>query len=253
VTRLALRVLNRQELQALVAYGMSQILNGDTALVTRTAAYRQALRWPAELANTLITLPVRSARVTDGEIFLWLGLLLWVGLLLAALTLPTRWAAEWLQRRVGNERQLLADATAMQFTRNPEAYIGALIQGTALTGPEVRLKPAVAYFSQLSFVSLPGFRSAEHVPVVTRIRAVDAGISAQEVSRRQREAIERFTLAEAREEPVSETDAPPVRDPWQRMRAAMMVLEAGQSIDPTLALLCLLIDRESPGRRRTRN
>jgi hypothetical protein len=190
----------------------------------------------------MIQLPFKRPQITGGEIALWLVLLLWLGLLLSIATFPAYGLAAVLQRRIGTERQRLADASVLQFTRDPEPFIGLLIKATALTGHDMRLKPVVREFSQLTFASLPGFPVAEHIPVVSRVQSLDASISGDEVLRLQRAAIEKFERESAIEVPVEgSVNAPP--DPWQRMREAMSTLEAGQALDPVVGVLCMLVDR----------
>jgi hypothetical protein len=82
-----------------------------------------------------------------------------------------------IQAAVSRQREYLADASAVQFTRNPDGMVGALskIGGYAL-GSSITAQHAVEI---RHFFFAQGFRSsfnglfATHPPLVERIRAVD--------------------------------------------------------------------------------
>ena len=140
VTRGAIDALTRDELQALVGHGMSQILNGDMALNVRLAAYLYAFNFAPRVAKWWLLAPFDRKGLEFIKTFIvWVFLMVWIGLALSIVTFPAYLAARLLQAAVGRERQKLADASALQFTRNPEGVKGALAKALVLgSAPEVR-------------------------------------------------------------------------------------------------------------------
>ena len=129
VTRGALQSLNRDELQGVVAHEFSHILNGDMRLNIQLlgviagivvigsagAFLLRGLRW----SNL-----VRSSREAEPA-YLWLvplALALWLVGSIGVLS------GRLIKAVVSREREFLADASAVQFTRNPEGIGGALFK-----------------------------------------------------------------------------------------------------------------------------
>ncbi len=126
VTRGCLENLNREQLQGVIAHEFSHILNGDmrmnqqlVAILSGLVIISQTGRWMLELT--------RNSRVRSGRdrgnaagAFLLLGICLlilgWLGQFFGAL----------IRAAVSRQREFLADASAVQFTRNPEGIGGAL-------------------------------------------------------------------------------------------------------------------------------
>jgi Zn-dependent protease with chaperone function len=143
VTRGALTRLTRDELQGVVAHEFSHILHGDMRLNMRmiamifgltllSAAGRLLLDWAGQLRDSKASLPLGLA-----------GAALWalggIGVLFSRL----------INAAVSRQREYLADASAVQFTRNPDGIGGALRRiggcsppGAATTGWWTRRRPA---------------------------------------------------------------------------------------------------------------
>lgn len=134
VTEGAVRVLDRDELQALVAHEFSHILNGDMALNMRLAAWLYGLTALSEAGRFLLvdsfdgdghaigtSLLLRPNRAS-GALVLWAGSLV----LLAGGSLGAAFARR-IRDAISRHRELLADASAVQFTRNPEALVRLLL------------------------------------------------------------------------------------------------------------------------------
>jgi len=138
VTHGALDVLKRDELQGVVAHEFSHILNGDMRLnvhmmgviagiVMIGAMGRFVMRvgWGGgrshddERNSWLSSRSSRSSNKGDYRVFL-LGLAIWligaIGVLFGNL----------IKAAISRQREFLADASAVQFTRNPEGIAGAL-------------------------------------------------------------------------------------------------------------------------------
>lgn len=130
VTGGALRGLKRDELQGVVAHEFGHILNGDLALNMRLFGLlggilrlwlrgeelRERLdRWTQEMKT-------RGARPKG---FLLEGL---ASGLLRGVGSFGHWAAGLVSGAVSRQRELLADACAVQYTRNPDGIAGALMK-----------------------------------------------------------------------------------------------------------------------------
>lgn len=178
VTRGTLEKLNRDELQGVVAHEFSHILNGDMRLNTRLTAVLFGILVIGLIGRGIVgslrySRPRRDSKEGNG-VFIVLA----VGLVLLVLGYVGYFFGRLIQAAVSRQREFLADASAVQFTRNPAGITGALkkIGGYAL-GSNIQTNKA----SELShFFFAQGFRSyfgglwATHPPLDERIRAVDA-------------------------------------------------------------------------------
>ncbi len=122
VTEGLLKVLDRDELQAVVAHEMSHIRNYDIRLMTLLAAMVGSIALMSDLArNFLRSSGRRGRRGGKGNPVALIVLVLWIiSLILAPLI------ARLLSMAVSRKREYLADATGAQFTRNPLALASAL-------------------------------------------------------------------------------------------------------------------------------
>jgi len=165
VTRGALTGLSRDELQGVVAHEFSHILNGDMKLNMRMIGWIAGLSGITTLGRSLLR--VRSRDKVSPLIF--------IALFMMAIGAIGTMAGRILQAAVCRQREWLADASAVQFTRNPTGLRNALLRiagggGGALRSTETR------NVAHLLFVA--GFRSflfATHPPVRERIKALGPG------------------------------------------------------------------------------
>lgn len=131
VTRGALERLTREELQGLVAHEFGHIREGDLALNMRLLA----LVWGLSLVHGL------GLELTERDDLGRLPPLAPVGLVLRALGGVGWLAGRLLQAAVSRQREYLADACAMQFTRSRDGLGNTLRKIWFLQrGPEGRLR-----------------------------------------------------------------------------------------------------------------
>ena len=137
VTQGTLNHLTRDELQGVVAHEFAHILNGDYALNMKMAGWLFGLLFFSVQGRDMLSLAGEMMETTDssgrtsgliymGLPFLGMGLILLVGGWLGKL------AAELVQAAFSRQREHLADAFAVQFTRNPAGLAGALKKIAAL-------------------------------------------------------------------------------------------------------------------------
>lgn len=180
VTRGSLDKLTRDELQGVVGHEFSHILNGDMRLNLRLTAILFGILVIALIGRGVLQSMGRT-RLRSGNNKNAGGavaVLLAVGLALMLVGYVGYFFGRLIQAAVSRQREYLADASAVQFTRNPDGIVGALkkIGGYALGG-SISAQHAVEI---RHFFFAQGFRSsfdglfATHPPLTERIRAVDA-------------------------------------------------------------------------------
>ena len=177
VTRGCLERLSRDELQGVVAHEFSHIMNGDMKLNMRLTGWIFGLVMIAMLGRLLFH-SLRFVRVSNNNnskgggavlFIVIVGVLVWligsVGTLFARL----------MQAAISRQREYLADASAVQFTRNPSGIADALkkIGGFSKHGTIQSSGASEArhlFFASSDFLKL-GF--ATHPPLENRIRALE--------------------------------------------------------------------------------
>ncbi len=166
VTQGSIKLLSRDELQGVVGHEFSHILNGDMRLNIRLMGAIFGILCLAIIGRIL--LQTRGDRRNPLPL-LGLALLLigWVGVFFGRL----------IQAAVSRQREYLADASSVQFTRNPAGLSGALQKiggynlGSRMKSPQAE-QASHMFFS--SGVRAPFFGlMATHPPLERRIRAID--------------------------------------------------------------------------------
>jgi len=175
ITRGCLERLNRDELQGVVAHEFSHILNGDMKLNMRLIGWIFGLVMIAMLGRMLLQLLrfSRGSRDSKGG-----GAVLAVVAAGAALWLVGSigvFFAKLLQAGVSRQREFLADASAVQFTRNPDGLANALrkVGGFWKNGAIETSRAAEARHMFFANSQLMKFGFATHPPLDVRIRAID--------------------------------------------------------------------------------
>jgi len=179
ITRGCLERLSRDELQGVVAHEFSHILNGDMKLNMRLTGWIFGLVMIAMLGRMLFQ-ALRFVRVSNNDnskgggvvlLIVVAGVAVWligsVGSLFARL----------IQAAVSRQREFLADASAVQFTRNPSGIADALkkIGGFSRHGTIQSSGASEArhlFFASSDFLK---FGFATHPPLESRIRALEPG------------------------------------------------------------------------------
>ena len=167
VTRGALEKLDRDQLQGVIAHEMSHIVNGDTRIDIRLMAALFGI-----LAISLIGRQLSGAGVrrlgsrSSGSV----ALLGWALRLIGALGLL---AGRLVKAALARQREYLADASAVQFTRNP-AGIGGALRRIAVEPGGSLLTVDTEEVSHMTFGE--GTRTwllSSHPPLAERIRRID--------------------------------------------------------------------------------
>jgi Zn-dependent protease with chaperone function len=125
VTQGALDNLSRDELQGIIGHEFSHVLNGDMRLNLQLMGWLFGLFVVALVGRTLLRYAPRGRRgagwlIAAAAAVMVLG---YVGMFFARL----------LQAAVSRQRERLADASSVQFTRNPDGLKGALLKVAGLS------------------------------------------------------------------------------------------------------------------------
>jgi Zn-dependent protease with chaperone function len=179
VTRGALTHFTRRELQGVIGHEMAHIANGDTRVKTRIIAWvfgiavisvvgRLILNniWFAPRLNNIWFPPRRSNREGGNAAFVFIA----AGFGLLVIGAIGTWFGRLVQAAVSRQREYLADASAVQFTRDPSS-IGEALMKIAAVGSNNNVRSAHAAETQhLFFASALGGGFATHPPIEDRIR-----------------------------------------------------------------------------------
>ena len=183
VTQGCIETLSRDELQAVVAHEFSHILYGDTRLKTLLVGLLHGLVYLGFMSNQAC---LRAAKgepamvVTAFFVFVVLGVVTLPLLLVTQIGIAL---AGGIKRMVSRQREFLADAAAVQFTRNPDSVADALRKIGGYVAGSCILSSATGQASHLFFADAlrrsvlrrPGLSS--HPTLTDRIRRVDPGFS----------------------------------------------------------------------------
>ncbi|MEE9912334.1 MAG: M48 family metallopeptidase [Deltaproteobacteria bacterium] len=170
VTRGALTHLTRDELQGVIAHEFSHILNGDARLNVQLIGI---------LFGILFMGIVGRKIVSQGRLSFRLGLpVIAGGVSLIVIGYIGTFAGRLMQCAISRQKELLADASAVQFTRNPLGLAGALKKiggsgfGSRIQSPEAG-QASHLFFGESHPDQLFASFLATHPPLADRIRLLD--------------------------------------------------------------------------------
>ena len=175
ITRGALDAFDRDQLQGVIGHEFSHILHGDTRLNLRLIAILAGILFIGQAGRVVLRgsrgSSLRRGRRSSGGLPLLaagLGLLAvgYVGVMLGNL----------IRAAVSRQREFLADASAVQYTRNPDGIAGALQviaasgTGSRLHGGKIEENSHLFFGSALAHKVSSAF--ATHPPLEQRIRRI---------------------------------------------------------------------------------
>ena len=192
VTNGTLRYLDRDELQGVIAHEFSHIFNGDMRMNIRLIGVLHGILLLGLIGYYILraTRYVRGSRNKEGASAIAIVLALGAGLV--AIGYIGFFFGQWIKAMVSRQREYLADASAVQFTRNKEGIAGALKKIGGLTAGSLLDSPSApqyshAYFSQ----GVGGFLQslfATHPPLTKRIKKIDPGWNGEFIASRKVES-----------------------------------------------------------------
>lgn len=170
VTRGTLLTLTRDELQGVVAHEFSHILNADTLINIRLMGLLHGILVIALAGEGLL----RGMRFSRGK---GAGGAMMVGIALYIIGYVGLFFGNIIKSAVSRQREYLADASAVQFTRNPGGISGALKKIGGQSQGSILITPAASQASHM-FIndaiggSIFGLMDT-HPPLVDRIRRIE--------------------------------------------------------------------------------
>lgn len=203
VTRGCLQHLTRDQLQGVIAHEFSHILNGDMRLNIRLIGVLNGILVIALIGYGMLRLlsntrMSRNRKGGGGVVVLFL-----LGLALLIIGYVGVFFGKLIKSAVSRQREFLADASAVQFTRNPDGIAGALkkilgfASGSKLTSAHTEEASHLFFANGLSrsFLNL----MATHPPLDERIRRIDPAFT----GKRKQAPIPATPLHDPEEEAVS--------------------------------------------------
>ena len=188
VTHGALTQLTRDELQGVVGHEFSHVLNGDMRLNVRLIAILAGILMIGQIGAFLLRasfhrshVSSHSSRDRKGQAVFGL-----VGVALLVIGYVGVFFGRLIQSAVSRQREMLADASSVQFTRNPEGIAGALFK-IGLKGGYLDTTSHASDMNHMCFGESARMKFAallaSHPPVQERIEAIQPGMFARLRSR----------------------------------------------------------------------
>jgi Zn-dependent protease with chaperone function len=219
VTRGALVTLNRTELQGVIGHEFSHILNGDMRLSTRLIGLLFGLLVIAILARTVLRFGPRGGRgKRDGGA----GAIMLAALAVFVIGYVGLFFGRLIQAAVARRRESLADASSVQFTRDPSGLRNALVKIGALSSGSSLGTPQAEEVAHMLFAPGVSRMFATHPPLEARIREIDPHFDPREFDEMRKK------LATATANTVSQ-DEPPAPRTSARALSDLLVLPTAQA------------------------
>ena len=183
VTRGTLETLDRDKLQGVIAHEFSHILNGDMRMNIRVIGVLFGILAIAVTGRIILAFAGRSRGGDDKKDNAAVPALA-VGLILLIVGYIGVFVGRIIQAALSRQREFLADASAVQFTRNPLGISGALKTiagwepGSALHAPKTQEVGHLLFGEGQA--SLLGGLLATHPPLEERIRRLDPSYKHEE-------------------------------------------------------------------------
>jgi Zn-dependent protease with chaperone function len=171
VTRGAMEKLSRNELQGVIAHEFSHILNGDMRLNIRLMGALFGVLVLALIGRRVL----HSARYMGRSRNSNGAPILIVALVVTLVGYIGLFFGRWIKSAVSRQREYLADASAVQFTRDPDS-IGGALKKIAVYSEGSYLKTESEEVGHMLFGSGQHMSLfATHPPLVQRIQRIEPG------------------------------------------------------------------------------
>jgi Zn-dependent protease with chaperone function len=209
ITRGAMEKLSREQLQGVIAHEFSHILNGDMKLNIRLIGLLHGILLIGMIGYYILrsTSHSRRSRDSGGAAILGIGLVI--------IGYAGTFFGNLIKAAVSRQREYLADASAVQFTRNPDGIAGALKRIGGDASGSIIANPAGVQISHALFSegikTWLGSLYATHPPLEKRIyhiqpnwdgefdysKPVETGPTAEERANTQQSPAEKQALTMA--------------------------------------------------------
>lgn len=183
VTRGALETFDRDEMQGVIGHEFSHILNGDMRMNVHLYAILAGILMIGRIGEFLL----RGRGRRSGGSSKGAGAIMLLGVALMAIGYIGLFFGRLIKAAISRQRELLADASSVQFTRNPQGLGEALLKIRNANGGSLLADARAEDMSHMCF-ALPvqmGFAGllATHPPLDLRIATIDAALLARDRAR----------------------------------------------------------------------
>lgn len=179
VTRGALNAFSRDEMQGVMAHEFSHIFNGDMKLNIRLMGVLYGILVIGLIGQIILRGSFYASMARRRDKNNSAGAAIAIGLGLMIVGFAGTFFGNLIKAAVSRQREFLADASAVQFTRNPGGIGGALKKIRDISHHSVMLNPAAQEASHMffgqSFSSSLNSLFATHPPIQERIERVLPG------------------------------------------------------------------------------
>lgn len=195
VTRGAIDQLSRDELQGVIAHEFSHIFNGDMRLNIRLIGILNGIL----LLHIMGMILMRGSLLSGGRVRSSSGqggggqaaiVMIFLGISLVIIGYIGMLFGRMIQAAVSRQREYLADAAAVQYTRNPDGIAGALEKiGRTKKGGKIEDGHAMEFshmFFANSFHTALDKLFATHPPLDKRISAIRPGSDPEQIRKKER-------------------------------------------------------------------
>jgi len=166
--------LSREQLQGVIAHEFSHVFNGDMRLNIRLMGVLNGILIIGLAGYFILRSGAFSGRSRNNKSS---GGILGLGIGLMIIGFAGTFFGSLIKAAVSRQREYLADASAVQFTRNPDGIAGALKRIGGLEQGSIVENPGAPEISHAFFAQgVSGFMqslSATHPPLEKRIRLID--------------------------------------------------------------------------------
>jgi len=248
VTRGALDKLTREELQGVIGHEFSHVLNGDMRLNIRLVGVVFGILVLATIGRKIAEISGRGRSRDSGGIVLF-------GIALFAVGYIGVVCARLIKASISRQREFLADASAVQFTRQTEGIAGALKKIGGLAEGSKLASSNTEEVAHMLFGDGVGYSAlfATHPPLEERIKRLDPSFRPEEYA----------TIAAAWSQPVQVGDddedadvsiagfAPATGSPRQTRRRPLTLPAADASVALSPAAIVRQVGRPDTDDRRS--
>lgn len=174
ISRGTVELLDRDELQGVIAHEFSHILNGDMRFNLRLMAVLHGILLISLIGYYILRFGGGGSRDSKGQ-----APVLLIGLAAFVIGSFGLFFSRLIKAAVSRQREYLADASAVQFTRNPNGIsgalkkIGGLLDGSQIRSPEAETASHMFFGSAFSNHAFAFNPFATHPPLLARIQRID--------------------------------------------------------------------------------
>lgn len=180
VTQGTLEKLNRAELQGVVAHEFSHIFNGDMRINIRLMGVIFGITVLAILGRKLLNSQRRGISRSNRENGSAIAL---AGVALMLVGYIGLFFARWMKSALSRQREYLADASAVQFTRDPSGIAGALKKIAAHQHSSYLVGESEEVSHMLFGSGAKSLMFATHPPLVERIGRIEKNFDSGEIEK----------------------------------------------------------------------